>query len=134
MDNLKSVSNLTIFTILFASLIFSVIPVEIALGDDESEKKRLEKEREQAKKENEKLEEEQKKVTEQAKEDRKQLEEKIKKSLKLEFDNEILQSGNIADWVLVGTIILIVGVIGSTGYKIIKPKKRKIAQQNNPKL
>ena len=84
----------------------------------------MEIEREQAKKEKERLEEDQKKVAEQAKEDRKQLEERIIKSLKL--DEKILQSGNIADWILVGTIVLIVGVIASTGYKILKPKKRKI--------
>ena len=126
MGILKSISNFSIFTILIASLILTESPAEITFADDESEKKQLEKEREQAKKENERLEEEQKKVAEKAKEDRKQLEEKIKKSLKLEFDKEILQSGNIADWVLVGTIFLIVGVVGSTGYKIMKPKKRKI--------
>ena len=124
MDNLKSISNIPIFTILFTGLILLSIPMEFGFADDDSEKYKLEKEREQAKKEKEKLEEEQKKVAEQAKEDRKQLEKKIKKSLKLEFDDDILKSGNIADWVLVGTISLIVGVIGSTGYKIIKPKKR----------
>ena len=128
MDNLKSVSSVTIFTILFASLIFSTFPAEIIFAEDESEKDRLEKEREQTKKENERLEEEQKKASEQAREDRRQLEEKIKESLKLEFDDDILQSGNIADWVLIGTIALIVGVIGSTGYKIMKPKKQKITQ------
>lgn len=127
MDDLKSVSNLTIFTILFACLIFSAFPAEVTFAEDESEKDRLEKEREQTKKENERLEEEQKKASEQAREDRKQLEERIKESLKLEFDHDILQSGNIVDWVLVGTIFLIVGVIGITGYKIMKPKKRKIA-------
>ena len=126
MGILKSILNFSIFTILIASLILTASPAEITFADDESEKKQLEKEREQAKKENERLEEEQKKVAEKAKEDRTQLEEKIKKSLKLEFDKEILQSGNIADWILVGTIVLIFGVVGSTGYKIMKPKKRKI--------
>jgi len=126
MSNLKSISNFTIFTILFASLILFSVPADVVFADDESEKHRLEKEREQAKKERERLEEEQKKVAEQAKEDRKQLEEKIKKSLKIEFDDD-LGSGNIADWVLVGTVVLILGVVGNTGYKILKPKKRKIA-------
>ena len=126
MGILKSILNFSIFTILIASLILTASPAEITFADDESEKKQLEKEREQAKKENERLEEEQKKVAEKAKEDRTQLEEKIKKSLKLEFDKEILQSGNIADWILVGTIVLIFGVVGTTGYKIMKRKKREI--------
>jgi len=127
MDNLKTVSNLTIFSILFSSLIFSSIPTDFAFADDDSKEHELEKEREQAKKEKERLKEEQKKVSEQDREDRKKLEERIKESLKFEFDNDIIKSGNIGDWVLVGTVILILGVIGNTGYKIIKPKKRKIA-------
>ena len=129
MGNLKSISDFTIFIILFASLILFSFPTDRVFAEDESEKHRLEKEREQAKKERERLEEEQKKTSENAKEDRKQLEERIKKSLKIEFDDD-LQSGNFADWVLVGTVILIVGVVGSTGYKIINPKKRKIIPKN----
>lgn len=127
MDNLKTVSNLTMFTILFTSLIFSSIPTDFAFADDDSEEHELEKEREQEEKEAEQLKEEQKKASEQNREDRKKLEERIKESLKLEFDDDIIKSGNIGDWVLVGTVILILGVIGNTGYKIIKPKKRKTA-------
>ncbi len=62
MSNLKSISNFTIFTILFASLILFTIPEDIVFAEDESEKHRLEKEMEQAKKEREGVEEEQKKV------------------------------------------------------------------------
>ena len=126
MSNLKSISNFIIFTILFASLILFTIPEDIVFAEDEFEKHKLEKEIEQAKKERERIEEEQKKVAEQAKEDRKQLEERIKEFLKIEFEDDDLGSGNIADWVLIGTVVLIVGVIGNTGYKILKPKKRKI--------
>jgi hypothetical protein len=129
MSNPKSISNFTIFTILFTSLILFSFPADSVFAEDESEKERLEKEREQVKKDREKLEEEQKRTAEKAKEDREQLEERIKKSLKIEFDDD-LKSGNFADWVLIGTIILILGVVGSTGYKIIKPKKRKIAPKN----
>lgn len=125
----KSIFDFTIFTILFASLILFTFPADNVFAEDESEKHKLEKEREQAKKDREKLEEEQKKTAEKAKEDRKQLEERIKKSLKIEFDDD-LKSGNFADWVLIGTVILILGVVGSTGYKIIKPKKRKIPSKN----
>ena len=123
MDNLRSVSNLSIFAILFTSLIYSSIPADFAFADDDSEEHEMEKEREQTKKEQERLKEKQKKVSEQNKEDSKKLEERIKDSLK--FDNDIIKSGNVGDWVLVGTVILIMGVIGNTGYKIIKPKKRK---------
>ena len=126
MSNLKSISNFIIFTILFASLILFTVPEDIVFAEDESEKHRLEKEMEQAEKERERIEEEQKKVAEQAKEDRKQLEERIKEFLKIEFEDDDLGSGNIADWVLIGTVVLIVGVIGNTGYKILKPKNRKI--------
>jgi len=126
MGDLKSISNFSIFTILIAGSIFTIIPAEIAFADDELEKKKLEKESEQAKKENERLKEQEKKTTEQEKEDRKQLEERIKELMKLDFDKKFLQSANIGDWVLFGTIILIVGVVGTTSYKIIKPKKRKI--------
>lgn len=129
MSNSKSIFNFTIFTILFSSLILCSFPADIVFAEDESEKHRLEKEREQAKKEKERLEEEQKKADEQAKEDRKQLEERIKKFLKIDFDDD-LKSGNFADWVLVGTVLLIAGVVGSTGFKIIRPKKRKIAAKN----
>ena len=120
MNNLRSVSNLSIFAILFISLIFSSISADFAFADDDSEEHEMEKEREQTKKEQERLKE---KVSEQNKEDSKKLEERIKDSLK--FDNDIIKSGNIGDLVLVGTVILIMGVIGNTGYKIIKPKKRK---------
>jgi len=128
MGHLKPVSNIVVFTILFTSLIFHVIPTEIAFADDKSEKDKLEKEREQAKKEKERLEEEQKKADERAREDSKHFEERLKESLKLDFGDGVLPSGNIGDWVLAGTIILIVGVVGSTGYKIMKPKKQKIRQ------
>lgn len=123
MDNLKTDCNLAIFTILFTSLIFSSIPTDFAFADDDSEEHEMEKEREQEKKEQERSKEEQKKVSEQDREDRKKIEERIKESLK--FDDDIIKSGNIGDWVLVGTVVLILGVIGNTGYKIIKPKKRK---------
>ena len=128
MGSLKLISNFTIFTILFASLIVFSVHIDSGFAEDESEIQKLEQEREQAKKEKEKLEEEQKKVTEQEKEDRKQLEKRIKESLKIDFDG--FQSGRFADWILVGTVILISGVVGSTGYKIMRPKKRKIVSEN----
>lgn len=129
MSNPKLIFNFSIFTILFAGLILFSFPVDIVFAEDELEKDRLEKEREQAKKDNERLEEEQKKAVEQAKEDGKQLEERINKFLKIDFDDG-LKSGNFADWVLFGTVLLIAGVAGSTVFKIIRPKKRKIAPKN----
>ena len=128
MNNQKSISNFIIFTILFASLILFTFPADRVFAEDESEKHKLEKQRELEKRERERFEEKQKKASEKAKEDREKLEERIKNSLRIDFDD--LRSGNLADWVLVGTVILISGVIGSTGYKIIKPRKRKIVPKN----
>jgi len=105
-------------------LIISPMSVDYVFAEDDLEKKRLEEQRELEKKERERFEEERKKTEKQSKEERKKFEEDIRESLKIEFDD--LGSGSFADWVLVGTVILIIGVIGSTGFKILRPKKRKI--------
>lgn len=105
-------------------LIISPMSFDYVFAEDDLEKKRLEKQREFEKKERERIEEERKKIEEQTKEEKKKFEEELRESLKIEFDD--LGSGSFADWVLVGTIILTIGVVGSTGFRILRPIKRKI--------
>jgi lipid II:glycine glycyltransferase (peptidoglycan interpeptide bridge formation enzyme) len=120
--------SIPIFLILIPGLFFFPI-TNSAFAEDESEKKRLEEQREQEKKARERLEEQLKKAEEKDKEQQKKFNESLRESLKIEFEDDDLGSGNLADWVLMGTLVLIVGVFASTGYKILKPKKKTIVSK-----
>jgi len=121
-------SNTFLFLIMMCGLFFTPLANSV-FADDESEKKRLEEQREQEKKARERIEEEQKKAEEKAKEQQKKFNENLRESLKIDFDDDDLGSGNLADWVLAGTLIVIVGVMGGTGYKILKPKKKTMVSK-----